>query len=311
MLNAPGLPAGFSPRPPTMADAPAVLALMNARDIADYGEPDSELEDFIYDWEEADLQHDGWLIEGPDSSLAAYGLVQTWSGGIDIECYAHPDVPQIVLQAYLLDQAERRARALLAGTAAVLPVARAFVNHGDAATGDAFVTAGYHVKKYHFRMQIDQTEPPPEPVWPTGCQLRTLRAGEDDQAIFRFIQKAFDQPGRTPPTFDEWRNFMMRPDHFLPDLWFLLTCDEEIVGAAVCYDYQPYGWVRHLAVDQRLRRQGIGTSLLQHVFGVFYRRGQMRVALGVDAANESAYRLYEQAGMQRARQFDEYHKPLG
>ena len=51
--------------------------------------------------------------------------------------------------------------------------------------------------------------------------------------------------------------------------------------------------------------------MLHHVFGVFYRRGQRRVALGVEAANENAYRLYERAGMSRVRQFDEYQKRIG
>jgi ribosomal protein S18 acetylase RimI-like enzyme len=46
------------------------------------------------------------------------------------------------------------------------------------------------------------------------------------------------------------------------------------------------------------RKRGLGLALLHHAFGVFYSRGQPRIALGVDAQNPTgATRLYERAGM--------------
>ena len=310
MNSTPHMPAGFSVRTPTMADAQAVLALMNACDVAEYGEPDSELEDFIFDWERADLPRDGWLIEAPSGSLAAYGLVSTWSAGFDVQCVAMPDLHTGPLQQTLLMLAEQRVREMRVLRPEIPPLARVFTSHHNTATRQALAAEGFRPEKYHFRMQIDQTQPPPKPVWPADCQLRTVHPGKDDETLHGFIQRAFDQPGRTPQPFVEWRDYMMRPDHFEPDLWFLLTSGGEIVGAALCFDYEPYGWVRHLAVKQTRRRQGIGLALLRHVFGVFYTRGQMRVALGVEAVNENAYRLYKQAGMRRVRQFDEYHKNI-
>ena len=306
----PPMPAGYVLRPPTMADAQAVLALMNACDIAEYGEPDSELEDFVFDWEAANLQRDGWLIEAADGSVAGYGFVSTWSGGLDVQCVVRPDQQRGDLEDALLALAEQRAREMLAGTPSLPPLARMYATHANAVMCRALADAGFQPEKYHFRMQIDQTEPPLAPVWPAGCELRTIQPGLDDEPLFQFIQSAFARPGRTPQPFEEWRDYMMRADHFVPDLWFLLVCNGELVGAALCYDYESYGWVRQLAVQQAWRRQGIGSALLRHIFGVFHMRGQMRVALGVEATNENAYRLYEQNGMRRVRQFDEYIKRL-
>ena len=45
------------------------------------------------------------------------------------------------------------------------------------------------------------------------------------------------------------------------------------------------------------RGKGVGTALLTRSFEEFRGRGQLRVALGVDAENESAIGLYERAGM--------------
>ncbi|MEZ4769791.1 MAG: GNAT family N-acetyltransferase [Caldilineales bacterium] len=310
MTEVPALPAGYTARPPAMEDAQAVLALMNACDVADYGEPDSELEDFIYDWESADLRRDAWLIDAPDGALAGYGLASHWSGGFQVDFCARPDLQEIGLQGWLLTRCEGRLRELLASLNDIPPHIRSFVAHVNQPGRDALSEAGFAPEKYHFRMQIDMTGPPAKPVWPDGCALRTVRPGEDDEAVFHFIEEAFARPGRTPQPFGEWRDYMMRPDHFRPDLWFLLYSQGELIGTAVCYDYDPYGWVRHLAVADTWRRRGIGSMLLRHVFGEFYRRGKMRVALGVEAANETAYRLYERVGMRRVRQFDEYHKSI-
>jgi len=78
----------------------------------------------------------------------------------------------------------------------------------------------------------------------------------------------------------------------------------------LCYDYPQHGWVRQLSVTQPWRRQGLGSALLRHSFGVFYRRGHKQVALGVSSQNPNAYSLYEGVGMRRVRQYDEYEKSL-
>ena len=128
--------------------------------------------------------------------------------------------------------------------------------------------------------------------------------------VYDFIQAAFDRPGRVPPSFERWHDFMMGAQIFEKDLWFLAFHEEELVGAALCFAYPEYGWVRQLGVSSRWRGHGIGSLLLQHVFGVFYERGHRRAGLAVEADNPKAYQLYEKVGMQRLQQYVEYRKIL-
>jgi ribosomal protein S18 acetylase RimI-like enzyme len=181
-----------------------------------------------------------------------------------------------------------------------------YVAHINRPDRDALEAAGFAPARYHFRMQIEMTAPPETPGWPAGWTIRNHIPGADDRRVFDFIKTAFARPGREPARFDEWRAYMMREDHFRPDLWHLLFDGQELVGAALCFAYPLYGWIRQLGVDPARRRQGIGTGLLQYAFAEFYQRGQPVVALGVEATNADAYRLYERAGMRRVRQYDEY-----
>jgi ribosomal protein S18 acetylase RimI-like enzyme len=90
---------------------------------------------------------------------------------------------------------------------------------------------------------------------------------------------------------------------------------DEVAAVALCraraHEDPEMGFVNTLGVRRPWRRQGLGLALLHHAFGEFYRRGQKRVGLGVDASNlTGATRLYERAGMHVARQFDLYEKEV-
>ena len=103
---------------------------------------------------------------------------------------------------------------------------------------------------------------------------------------------------------------MMRPDHFVPELWFLYFEGDELTGVALCYEYPDCGWVRQLAVAESQRKRGIGSALLRFTFIKFHERGYRKVALGVDSERIDAYNLYENVGMERIRQYDEYEKVI-
>src|SRR5215210_9051796 len=63
-------------RAPEPADAPAVLELIIARDIADLGRPDYTLDDVRADWSAPgiDLANDAWLAEN-DGTPLGYALL--------------------------------------------------------------------------------------------------------------------------------------------------------------------------------------------------------------------------------------------
>jgi GNAT superfamily N-acetyltransferase len=215
------------------------------------------------------------------------------------------------MSAFLLAQCERGARGKQAevepGREVFATVFAPAVIQGEVAAIEA---AGYAIHSYHLRMQIDLEAPPPPVSWPDGLRLRNVVPGRDDWDVYNIIMTAFQKPGRIAPSFDSWQGFMMRPDHFIPELWWLVHSGDALVGAALCFDYDPLGWVRQLGVAEAWRRQGIASALLQHVFGEFYRRGRRQVALGVEADNANAYALYEKVGMRRVRQYNQYRKRL-
>jgi GNAT superfamily N-acetyltransferase len=162
--------------------------------------------------------------------------------------------------------------------------------------------------RYYFQMRHMQVGPPEPFEWPAGISVRTFNPGADDQPVYEFVQDAFRRPDRDPPTIADWRDFMMRPGNFLPELWKLAFTGEQLVGTCLSFEYESEGWVRQLAVASGLRRQGLGSALLRDAFHTFYLRGQPQVALSVASDNPNAIHFYQQLGMTLVRQYDEYVK---
>ena len=298
-------------RHPRLEDAVAVHALLTAREIANHGEPDDSLEDVLAEWKDINLDEDAWLVYAQEN-LVGYAAVSEENEGYFFDWYTHPDYTAEGLEAQLLAQVEARAREKLASKEG-MEEARLwfFISEVDKASKEAVQAASYQAHKYYFRMQIHSQVEPSNSRWPEGSELRTIVPGEDDKKIYDFIYSEFDWEGRgSNQTIIKWREFMMRADHFVPELWFLLEQKDEIIAAALCYDYPENGWVRQLAVKNSLRRQGIGTEMLKHVFRMFYQRGQARVALVVDSGNPKAQNFYKNVGMYLERQHIEYDKTI-
>ncbi len=303
------LPAGYTLQRPTRDDAPLVHQLLLAYDVAVYGEEDSDINDLLDDWSGMDLNKDAWLLFAADGRLVGYtGIEDRKQNHFYLDYFTHPTLPTDELDRFLVALGEERIREM----AAAMP-GRIVTIIPSTAERDIRVlsAAGYEVGKHYFRMLLEMEDAPPPPIWPPQLTIRNVIPGEDDQALFEFIQTAFDWPGREANnTLEAWRGFMMRPDHFISELWFLIHHEDQLIGAALCYDYIDYGWVRQLAVRKDWRGRGLGATILRYVFGVFYERGRDQVALGVEANNTDAIAFYERVGMKMVRRYDEYRKPI-
>lgn len=89
--------------------------------------------------------------------------------------------------------------------------------------------------------------------------------------------------------------------------------ERELVGAILCdwKRYGDWGWVANVGVRGPWRGRGIGEALLRTAFSEFWRAGERRVALGVDADNPTgATRLYERVGMRVLWQATVFEKTL-
>ncbi len=179
---------------------------------------------------------------------------------------------------------------------------------------------GYRRVRFFNRMVIEMESPPPEPRVPNGISIRLFRRGQEEPAVVRAVRDAFqDHWGHVESPFEEelkgWLHWMDNDPDFDPSLWFVATDGGEIAGVSLCNpkstEDPDSGWVNTLGVRRPWRRRGLALALLQHSFGEFYRRGQRRVALGVDADSlTGATRLYERAGMYVQRRYASYELEL-
>ena len=300
-------------RPPTRADAPAVLELINAADMLDYGEVDMTVQDLLDDWEEVDLEHDAWLVTEPSGRAVGYGEVQP-RAGVQMRIYlvVHPDRRREGMGDRLLERIEQRATELVSSAPDGARVTlEGFGPGGREIERNLATKHGFHHQRTFWRMVIEMSKAPPPPVLPDGITIRTYDPTRDERAVFEAVDDAFsDHWNHVPMSFDEWIARTKRPD-FDPTLWFLATDGEEVIGTSLCRLQVDVGWIGTLGVRRPWRRRGLARALLLHSFGEWWRRGQPRVGLGVDADSlTGATRLYEAAGMHVSERYDFYEKVL-
>jgi mycothiol synthase len=311
----PPLPAGYALRAPERAEAPDVVALINAVELADQGEIEMTLEDLVVEWNRPgfDLATDAWLVTAPDGSPAAYMDVYFGRGraAINPSSGVDPNHTGLGIGALLLATAVSRGTEMLSSATEATREEITHIVSVDNPFADVLGRSGFEESKRHWVMRIDMAEPPEPPSWPEGVAVRAFVPGRDDEVIYRLVQTAFDDiEERTWSPYDEWRVYLIDREDFDPSLWFLAVEGDDIVGCALAVEYPEEGWVRQFAVRRDARGRGIGTALLREAFCELNRRGERRVGLGVSATNESAQRLYRGAGMRVHREYVEYAKKV-
>jgi mycothiol synthase len=298
------LPDGFRYRPATVADAPAINRLIAATDEEVQGWSDTSEAEILDWWRLLDLEQDSWVVD--DGSIAAYAVAFPHAASVDIDGYVHPSHKGRGLGTWLVTRGEERA--LTRGVQTV----HAWALAKDADARRLFEERGYREARRFYRMLIELDAPPPEPEWPEGFRVDTFKP-EDARVFHAAFGEAFAEEWNfVAMPFDRWFAPRVGAPGFDPTLWFIVREGDEI--AAVLRgdpERSGAGFVAAIGVLKRWRRRGLGLALLRHAFGEFYRRGQPRIALGVDAQNATgATRLYERAGMHVAYEVVNYGKEL-
>ena len=300
------LPAGYSARPPTRPDAEVVAALMTA---ADAGADQVSPADIAREWRELDVHNDVWLLETEaEDKVAAYAeLLKRGDDHVASEGFVAPEHTGRGLGAALLGLIEQRAHELAPGGR---------LTNGILATNRAAVAllehSSYHSVRHFFRMAIELTEQPPEPQWPDGLTPRPFDR-EHAKAFQAASENAFaEEWGHQPEPFDHWRRRRLDDQAATADLWLGVWDGDDVAATLIC-DARRYemGWIASVGVRIPWRRRGLGLALIHHAFNEFWRRGERKVGLGVDAENPTgATRLYERAGMDVAFEAVVYEKRL-
>ena len=286
-------------RPPSVADAPAVLDVIQARDVADVGEPDFTLEDLQADWARPGLalEHDARVAVGT-GGISGYAILLGDDAIVSVHPRAEGEGNGTVLRRWA------EARAAERGT----EVLRQFAFGGNDGARRHLSEAGYEPAQRYFRLRADLADVPPVPDVP----MRTFQPA-DEAAVHRLIQEAFEEiEGNTPQALDEWRSKgLAKPGHD-PALWLLLEDDEGLAGAALGERWEDgIGYVAELGVAARARGRGYGRALLLGLFAAFRRAGLRHAELSVHGRNRGALALYESAGMRTVWEAERWEKPLG
>lgn len=320
------LPPGFTVRHTRLDDLEAVTNLMLACEMADYGQNEYGRESMrenirtLWKAEGMDLANNAWVALAPDGQCV--GRTNLWFAPNEPEeMFASPRVHPAYwgrgIGTHLLLLAEQRARQLMTALPVGKPVClNSWVEGVNELACQLLEHQGFAPLRYYWRMELEMTAQPSGPAWPTGITIRSMRRGEE-RRVFEAYEGAFqDHWGYTPGDFTEWSYWSFREATFDSTLWFLAMDGDEIAGFALCRldgdEANCVGIIDDLGVQRPWRRRGLGLALLQHAFGEYYRRGIHKCALSVDSRNASgATRLYERAGMQRARRVDvRYAKTL-
>lgn len=323
------LPEGFTARGARIEDVEPALVLYNRWSRSVIGRDEiTDAQAIRNEWASPnfDPAEDIRLVFAPNGQMAGYievwttskPLVHPWMWG-----RVDPDYEDLGIGTWLMQWAEQRALRELPNVPAELRFAPRVGTFREAEKPKRlFEELGYRHIRSSYHMLIEMDAPVLEPVWPEGITLRTFNPETDAEAAYHAMEDSFrDHFGFVEQPFEEgfqrFRHFVLDAQNFDPTLLFLAVDERsgEIAGINICqlhaFDDPDKSWVGTLGVVRPWRKHGIGLALLRHSFNEFYRRGQRKAGLGVDAQNlTGALRLYESAGMHVEQAFDQYEKEL-
>ncbi|MEV0730807.1 GNAT family N-acetyltransferase [Polymorphospora sp. NPDC050346] len=315
------LPDGWSTRPPTIDDVPALLKVTHASDIAAVGYPDFpeyEVRE-VLEAPHTDLARDQLVAVDPDGTVVGWAYLDNPNQATRefVEVYVHPELG-VPARAVLLS----RQLARVAEKAAELGLDRMTVRAGAVPTETGWAgdlrAAGFGFVKRYARMSrpLDGVSTTP-PAPPAGVEVRVVDPSSDDdmRTFHRVLDTAFrDTPDYDPMTYEHWRERIAALSSVAYDEWFVATVDGAVAGILQSSDQgveDDEGWVRYLAVLRGHRKRGIGAALLGHAFAGYAAKGRKRAGLGVDLSNPTeAARLYRAAGMTASYEADIFERSV-
>jgi ribosomal protein S18 acetylase RimI-like enzyme len=283
-------------RAPTDGDFAAMLELMNAHQLAAFGEADVTEEELrlwlttpyvVVENDIRVLEQDGRLIGYADVDATREDPPLWWC---DVKVAPDGDAAEVVpeLVRWLEERAERGRL-------------RVWTSADDARIVDVFSGLGFAPARHSYRMEIDLSGDEREPAWPDGISMRAA-TDQDQQLVYEAVVEVWqDTNDPIEETFDEWAHWHVGTSAYDPLLWSLAFAGDELAGFSIARPDpvdEAAGYVALLGVRRAWRRKGLGEALLLQSFAEFRRRGYTRGTLGVDASSVTgATRLYERAGM--------------
>lgn len=283
-------------RPPRDDEFDAMLELMNAHQLAAFGEAVATADE-LRGWLTApsvDVQRDIRVLER-DGRLIGYADVDSnreeppvWWCDVKVAPDAEADEVLSELVGWLDARAETGRL-------------RVWTSEDDARIVGAFTALDFEPIRHSYRMEIALVAEQRTPVWPDGITVRNATAADHRSVHEAVVEVWRDTNDPYDDTFEEWAHWNVERESYDPSLWFVAHAGGELAGFSVCRRDDvdaSAGYVGLLGVRRPWRRQGLGEALLLRSFQAFRERRLTRGTLGVDASSVTgATRLYERAGM--------------
>jgi mycothiol synthase len=299
-------------RPPVPDDAPAVLAVRVARQVADLGFADETLEDLLDEWRSSDVElaADARVVESAGGEIIGYIIVAR-PGTL---AAVHPAHEGRGAGARLLEWGERRE------CERGRELHRQWVAATNATARTLLTAAGYAVARSYWRMvcSLDDAvgvEVPaarPEPP-PAGYRFRPVESDRDAASLHALDALSFaERPDYVPESLREFSDEHLRAHDFDAGLSLVAEHGGDLAGFLLARRWgdDAVGYVDLLAVHPRHRGRGLGKRLLATAFAAFAVAGLREAQLSVDSDNPRALRVYERAGMRIRFQYDVYERPV-
>lgn len=288
----PAVPAGFSLRPLTPDDAPAVVGLIRDDELEILGETYLDLPDLLSGWGRPSfhLGTDAIGVVDREGRLVAFGEL---SRPQRAEGVVAASVRGRGIGTAVLAWLEQRAAA--AGSDIVGQTVPA--SHREAV--QLLTSRGYQPRWTSWVLQLPPDATLPDATLPTGWTIREFQPGRDEQVTYRTVEDAFGEwPDRPPVRYEDWAAMTLGRPGFAPWQLLLMTTDDgSVLGvAALALSDDGQGWIEQLAVSRAYRGRGLGRALLAAGFAATRAHGATTAMLSTDSRT-GALDLYLHVGM--------------
>jgi mycothiol synthase len=292
-------------RAPRKRDAPAILAVLAARDTADLGAPDYTLEDVLDGWKELsfDAEADAKVCETDGGEIVGYAAVRRPATQVAVA----PDHEGQGIGTLLLRWAESRELEL------GWEQHRHAIAAGNSRAETLLRSSGYVQCRSQWRLARRLDGSAHQPTAPAGFRLRALRTATDAEALYALNAASFaDGEDEQPASLAAFSARHLQAHDLDPTLSGVAVGGERVVGFLLArrWQEQSVGYVALLAVDPEEQGRGLGTALLQRALARFETAGLTEAQLSVAGDNPRALALYENVGMQPRFRLDVYERPL-
>jgi mycothiol synthase len=316
------------------SDYPAVVEIINARNVADHIEWVCTLEGLAHEYahlSNCDPSTDMLMAEVEGRAIGC-ARVWWWINDEGERLYGltgqvHPQWRGRGIGRALLGWQEQRLREIAASQPTTGPrYFQTFALERCASALALLKHAGYIPVRYSFLMVRPNLAlegvPDAPSAWPLpeGLEVRPVLA-EHRRLIWEALEEAFrDHWGYSPGTEEDYQGFLNWPDA-QPHLWQVAwdRRTNEVAGMVLNQIFarenekfgQRRGWTEPIAVRRPWRRQGLARALIMRSLRLLREQGMTEAALGVDAENlNKALQLYESCGYRAVQRNQTLRKPL-